>query len=62
VTTPTFRALVKVGAEIQGVGGPPKPELTARMAALGNRSLMIGRLNAGLLVAALICMVLGGSF
>ena len=62
VTTPTFRAMVKLGAEVQAAGGPPKPEQAARLGALASRSLAVGRLNAGLLVAALICMVLGGSF
>lgn len=62
VTTPTFRKLVKLGGEIQAAGGPPTPEQAAQLAALSSRSLTIGRLNAGLLVAALFCMVLGGSF
>jgi len=62
LTTPTFRALVKLGAEVQGGGGPPNQDQAARMVALSSRSLTIGRLNAGLLVAALFCMILGGSF
>jgi hypothetical protein len=62
VTTPTFRRLVKLGAEVKAGGGAPTAEQGARMAALSSRSLMIGRLNAGLLVAALFCMILGGSF
>ncbi|HYM65781.1 MAG TPA: hypothetical protein VEW68_00675 [Patescibacteria group bacterium] len=62
LTTPTFRALVRLGGEIQAGGGVPKPEQGAQMAALASRSLLIGRLNAGLLVAALFCMILGGSY
>jgi uncharacterized membrane protein len=62
LTTPAFRAMVKLGAEVQATGGPPKPEQAARMGGLQSRSLFIGRLNAGLLILSLVFMVLGGSY
>ena len=62
LTVPTFRKMVKLGGEIETAGGPPKPEQLSSLDALRSRSLMIGRLNAGLLVIALILMVIGGSY
>ncbi|MFI5281757.1 MAG: hypothetical protein ACHQ0J_01340 [Candidatus Dormibacterales bacterium] len=62
LTTPTFRKMVRLGGEMAAAGGPPKPEQVSQMDALRSRSLMIGRLNAGLLVIALIFMVIGGSY
>jgi uncharacterized membrane protein len=62
LTIPTFRKMVKLGAEIEAGGGPPKPDQLSRLDALRSRSLMVGRLNAGLLVVALILMVIGGSY
>ena len=60
-TLPAFRKLLAVGTEMQGAG-PPRPELVAQMGALQARSLLMGRLNAGLLVVALLAMVIGGSY
>jgi uncharacterized membrane protein len=62
MTVPAFRSMVKLGAEIQAAGGPPTPEQGARLGALQKRGLFIGRLNAGLLIGALLFMVLGGSY
>jgi hypothetical protein len=62
LTLPTFRKVLAVGAEIQSAGGPPRPELVAQLGGLQARSLMIGRLNAALLLVALFAMVVGGSF
>jgi hypothetical protein len=61
ITIPTFRAMVALGGEIAAAGGPPKPEQVARLGGLQTRSLAVGRLNAGLLVAALLFMVVGRS-
>jgi hypothetical protein len=62
LTLPTFRKLLAMGAEVQVAGGPPRPELLARLGALQARSRVLGRLNAGLLGAALLGMAIGGSF
>ena len=62
LTTPAFRSMVKLGAEIETGGGPPTAEQVVRLGALRTRSLMVGRLNAGLLAGALFFMILGGSY
>ena len=62
LTLPVFRRVLALGAELQAAGGPPKPDAAARMVALQARALLVGRLNAALLVIALFAMVVGGSF
>ena len=62
LTTPVFRSMVRLSDEIAAAGGPPTAEQGARMMALRNRSLLVGRVNAGLLLVALILMVFGGTY
>lgn len=62
LTLPLFRKLLTLGGEIQAAGGAPRPELFAQLGALQARSRIVSRLNAGLLLAALLGMVIGGSF
>jgi hypothetical protein len=55
-TAPTGARLAKVGAAVQAAGRPPTPEEGAQLRTLSERLTMAGRLNAGLLVAALLLM------
>jgi len=62
LTQPAFRSMVKLGAEMEAGGGPPKPKQLTRAGELKSRAVTFGRINALLLAGALLFMVVGGSY
>jgi len=56
ITRPTVRRMLALGAEVAASGGPPTPEVAARIGAMQRRLKVAARVGLGFLLFAVVAM------